>query len=73
MIASKLVYKGHVTLGVGGAVFAKIKAQALATRPPFDESVPAGHGNEEARWIEPVGCASRCLKDCERISDRRNA
>ena len=49
----KLVYKGHVTLGVGGAAFAKIQAQTRALRPPFDEPVPAGHGNEDARWVEP--------------------
>ena len=49
----KLVYKGHVTLGVGGAAFAKIKALPLAFRPPFDEPVPEGHGNEDARWVEP--------------------
>lgn len=47
----KLVYKGHVTLGAGGAAFAKIKAQPHAIRPPFD--VPEGHGNEDAVWIEP--------------------
>lgn len=47
----KLVYKGHVTLGVGGAAFAIIKAQPRAIRPPFD--VPEGHGNEDAVWIEP--------------------
>lgn len=47
----KLVYKGHVTLGVGGAAFAKIKAQSRALRPPFD--VPEGHRNEDAVWIEP--------------------
>ena len=49
----KLVYKGHVTLGVGGAAFAKIQAQTRALRPPFDGPVPAGHGNEDARWVEP--------------------
>lgn len=48
----KLVYKGHVTLGVGGAAFAKIKSQPRAIRPPFD--VPEGHGNEDAVWIEPT-------------------
>lgn len=48
----KLVYKGHVTLGVGGAAFARIKAQPRAIRPPFD--VPEGHGNEDAVWIEPT-------------------
>lgn len=50
---NKLVYTGHVTLGVGGAAFAKIQAQARALRPPFDKPVPAGHGNEDARWVEP--------------------
>ena len=49
----KLVYKGHVTLGVGGAAFAKIKAQTRTLYPPFAEPVPAGHGNEDARWVEP--------------------
>ena len=49
---SKLVYKGHVTLG-GGAAFAKIKAQPQALHPPFDEPVPAGPGNEDARWVKP--------------------
>ena len=48
-----LVYKGHVTLGVGGAAFAKIQAQTRVLRPPFDEPVPAGRGNEDARWVEP--------------------
>lgn len=46
-----LTYQGHVTLGVGGAAFSKIKAQPRAIRPPFD--VPEGHGNADAVWIEP--------------------
>lgn len=46
-----LTYQGHVTLGVGGVAFARIKAQPRAIRPPFD--VPEGHGNEDAVWIEP--------------------
>lgn len=49
----KLKYKGHVTLGVGGSAFAKIQALPPAFRPPFDEPVSAGHGNEHARWVEP--------------------
>ena len=49
----KLVYKGHVTLGVGGEPFTKIKTLPPALRPPFDEPVPDGHGNEDARWVEP--------------------
>ena len=47
-----LVYKGHVTLGVGGAPFHKILEQPLAPYPPFE--VPQGHGNEDAVWIEPT-------------------
>lgn len=47
-----LVYKGHVTLGVSGEVFAVIKAQPQRPRPPFTQPVPAGHGNENAVWLE---------------------
>lgn len=47
-----LTYQGHVTLGVGGVAFARIKAQPRAIRPPFD--MPEGHGNEDAVWIEPT-------------------
>lgn len=49
----KLAYKGHVTLGVGGAAFAKIKAQPRTIRPPFDVPPPTGHGNEDAVWVAP--------------------
>ena len=49
----ELLYKGHVTLGVGGPAFAKIKSQTRVLHPPFDEPVPAGHGNEDTRWVEP--------------------
>lgn len=49
----KLVYKGHVTLGVGGAAFAKVKSQPRAIRPPFD-APPEGHGNEDAIWLAPT-------------------
>lgn len=49
----KLVYKGHVTLGVGGVAFARIKAQPRALRPPFDVPPPTGHGNEDAVWVAP--------------------
>lgn len=48
-----LLYKGHVTLGVGGSAFAKIKKQHQSPWPPFDEPVPVGHGNEDAVWLEP--------------------
>ena len=46
----KLIYKGHVTLGVGGESFAKIKSHAKAERSPFDELPP---GNENAVWLRP--------------------
>ena len=50
----KLMYKGHVTLGVSGESFAEIKAQQPIPTPPFWETVPAGHGNEKAMWLEPT-------------------
>ena len=45
-----LVYKGHVTLGVGGAPFTKIQAHPRTPHPPF--AVP--DRNENARWITPT-------------------
>ena len=48
--AAKLVYKGHVTLGVGGANFSRIKECSVI--PPLFNPVPKG--NEQARWIEPT-------------------
>ena len=45
----RLVYKGHVTLGVGGEPFGKIKALDK-TDCPFSE-IPKG--NENAVWINP--------------------
>lgn len=50
----KLVYKGHVTLGVGATAFAVIKAQPVLSDPPFSGAVPAGHGNEHAVWTGPA-------------------
>lgn len=50
----KLVYKGHVTLGVGGPAFVRIKAQPRVDHPPFDEPIPPGHGNEDAIWVAPT-------------------
>lgn len=46
-----LIYKGHVTLGVGGTAFSKIKAQPRLPHPPFDDPVPSG--NENAVWLTP--------------------
>ena len=50
----KLKYKGHVTLGVGGEGFRKIREQPHVPSPPFE--VPAGH--ENAVWIEPSLCCT---------------
>lgn len=44
-----LVYKGHVTLGVGGKAFARILEHDRIQVPPFD----APTGNEDAEWIAP--------------------
>ena len=45
----ELIYKGHVTLGVGGKPFARIAEQPELSAPPFP--VPAG--NENAIWLRP--------------------
>lgn len=46
---NEMIYKGHVTLGVGGPDFEIIKAMKPAQIPPF----PVPPGNEEANWITP--------------------
>lgn len=46
-----LVYKGHVTLGVSGKDFQRIKAHKTIPAPPMP--IPQGHGNEQAIWISP--------------------
>ena len=48
----KLVYKGHVTLGVSGQNFKRVLSQKRRDFPLMD--VPPGHGNELAQWIEPA-------------------
>ena len=56
-----LVYKGHVTLGVGGKAFEIIKEQKILDRPPLE--APAGHGNDTAYWIEPnLVCAVKYME-----------
>lgn len=45
----QLVYKGHVTLGVGGESFRKIRELPKINYPPMD--VP--DGNENAVWVQP--------------------
>ena len=46
----KLIYKGHVTLGVSGNSFEIIAKQLNVPVPPF-KSIPLG--NENAIWISP--------------------
>lgn len=46
----QLIYKGHVTLGVGGDNFRTIKSTAQIDKPAF---LPPG-GNEDAIWITPT-------------------
>ena len=51
-LGEKLVYKGHVTLGVGGPAFAKIKSRRRLPQHPFDEAIPERE-NRDAVWLEP--------------------
>lgn len=44
-----LVYKGHVTLGVSGGNFRRIRSAPKAKIPP----AAASKGNEQAVWVEP--------------------
>lgn len=46
----RLIYKGHVTLGVGGDNFRKIKETSQISSPYF----PVPSGNDNAIWIDPV-------------------
>lgn len=45
----ELIYKGHVTLGVGGKPFVRIAEQPTIDAPLF----PAPAGNENAVWVRP--------------------
>lgn len=47
--AGELMYKGHVTLGVGGDSFRRIRALPRVDHPPF--AVPSG--NDNAVWVAP--------------------
>ena len=49
-----LKYKGHVTLGVGGEGFRRIRRLPRISVPLFEP--PAG--NENAVWVEPVVCCT---------------
>lgn len=48
---SVLVYKGHVTMGVGQNTLAVLQ-QLPKWHPP--EHTPPGHGNEDAVWVQPI-------------------
>ncbi len=50
----QLIYEGHVTLGVGGRPFLKIQNHKRLEYPPYDETIPMGHGNDDAIWLEPT-------------------
>ena len=50
----RLQYKGHVTLGVGGEGFRKVRELPVIEAPPF--AVPAG--NEDAVWVTPALCCA---------------
>jgi bifunctional non-homologous end joining protein LigD/DNA ligase-1 len=47
---NKLIFKGHVTLGVSTADFRLMASQKHIDFPPFQETPP---GNENAVWLEP--------------------
>lgn len=46
----QLIYKGHVTLGVGGESFQRIQKTGTISSPLF----PIPPGNEDAVWVEPI-------------------
>ena len=50
-VDSVLVYKGHVTMGVG-----KNDLDILRQLPQWHspEQTPSGHGNEDAVWVQPI-------------------
>lgn len=67
---SALMYKGHVTLGVGGDAFAEIKRQPRIPNPPL--KVPENHDYEETRWLEPrLVCVVQCMYKTEKGSMRQ--
>lgn len=47
-----LIYKGHVTLGVGGPAFQQILSCPRRSQAPFS-FYPVGTGNERAVWLCP--------------------
>ena len=56
----KLIYKGHVTTGVGGESFKIIEALPKNVNPPFAENIPSS--NNGGIWVEPcLLYTSRCV------------
>lgn len=47
----EMVYKGHVTLGVGGKPFQQIAELPRAIRAPFTDTA---RGSEDAIWVAPM-------------------
>lgn len=66
----RLVYKGHVTLGVSRQAFAEIKAVPERLDPPFNGPVAAG--NENAVWLTPkIVCVVKYMYKTESGSMRQ--
>lgn len=64
----QLVYKGHVTLGVGGEAFQKIRELPQVREPQM--TVP--EGNEQAVWVQPtLACTVKYMMKTESGSLRQ--
>lgn len=64
----QLIYKGHVTLGVGGEAFQKICNLPKLQEPPMD--IP--EGNENAIWVQPnLACTVKYMMKTESGSLRQ--
>ncbi len=64
----KLVYKGHVTLGISNHDFKRIQSQKRVPSP-FDQ---ISKGNENAEWIDPVlVCTVKYMEKLENGSLRQ--
>lgn len=65
---SSLVYKGHVTLGVGGEAFHRICSLPQTQSPPF----PTPAGNQQAMWVVPeLVCTVKYMSRTENGSLRQ--
>lgn len=57
--AGKLIYRGHVTLGVRGDAFRQIRTLPTLDTPPL----PVPPGNEKAMWVVPqLACSVQYLE-----------